>query len=81
MTLDPDRLPDQLQALADEISVLRPREVVIPAGSDVTETLAAMSGVQVPVTTVEGWSFDAETSRRTLLDQRRLDAILRQRTR
>src|SRR6266540_2656040 len=57
-----------LQALADEISVLRPREVVVPAGSDVTETLAKLSGVQVPVTTVDGWSFDAETSRRTLLD-------------
>jgi len=64
-----------LQALADEISVLRPREVVVPTGSDVADTLVKMSGLQVPVTTVEGWNFEAETSRRTLLDQLKVHGL------
>jgi DNA mismatch repair protein MutS len=58
-----------LQALADEIAVLRPREVVVPAGSEIAQTIASLAHIQVPVTTVDGWTFDAETARRTLLDQ------------
>jgi DNA mismatch repair protein MutS len=58
-----------LQALADEIAVLRPREVVVPGGSDIAQRLAELARIQVPVTTVDGWTFDAETARRTLLDQ------------
>jgi DNA mismatch repair protein MutS len=58
-----------LQALADEIAVLRPREVLVPADSDVVTRLGEIAPVQLPVTTVEAWTFDAETARRTLLDQ------------
>jgi DNA mismatch repair protein MutS len=58
-----------LQALADEISVVRPREVLVPADSDVVSRLGEIAPVQLPVTTVEAWTFDAETARRTLLDQ------------
>jgi len=58
-----------LQALADEMSVLRPREVVIPSGSNVVERLGTLASVQVPITTIDDWNFDAETARRALLDQ------------
>ena len=59
---------DGLQALADEIAVLRPREVVVPS-RDVAEKLPEIARWQLPVTVAEGWSFDPEAARRTLLDQ------------
>src|SRR5262245_37769444 len=64
-----------LQALADEMSVLRPREVVIPSGSDVIDALGKISRVQIPVTTVDGWGFDSEAARRALLDQLRVHGL------
>ncbi len=60
---------DGLQALADEIAVLRPREVVLPAESTIAGSLPDLARLQVPVTTTEGWSFEPEAARRTLLDQ------------
>ena len=64
--------PDSLQALADELAVLKPREILVPAGADSSIVAArwpilASSGV--PITPVDGWAFDAESARRTLLDQ------------
>ena len=43
---------DGLQALADEISVLRPREIVVPS-RDVVERLPEIARLQVPVTTTD----------------------------
>ena len=60
---------DGLQALADEISVLRPREVVLPADSTIALSLPDIARLQVPVTTTEGWGFEPEAARRALLDQ------------
>ena len=58
-----------LQALADELSVLRPREIVVPAESDIVTLLPEVSRLQIPVTPADAWSFDAEAARRALLDQ------------
>jgi DNA mismatch repair protein MutS len=58
-----------LQALADEISVLRPREVVLPAESPVAEMLPEIGRLQMAVTAIEAWGFEPEAARRTLLDQ------------
>ncbi len=58
-----------LQALGDDISVLRPREIVIPAESAVADTIPVIRRLQLPVTSAEPWGFEAETARRTLLDQ------------
>jgi DNA mismatch repair protein MutS len=68
-----------LQALADEVSVLRPREVIVPTDGDagsgpssrppIVERLPEIARLQLPVTAVEGWSFEPEAARRTLLDQ------------
>jgi DNA mismatch repair protein MutS len=59
---------DGLQALADEISVLRPREIVVPS-RDVVERLPEIARLQVPVTTTDAWTFEPEAARRALLDQ------------
>jgi hypothetical protein len=63
------RGPDGLQALADEIAVLRPREIVVPEGSTVADALPDIARLQLPVTGAEVWSFEPEAARRTLLDQ------------
>ena len=59
---------DGWQALSDEVGVLLPREVVLPAESAVAERLPDIARLQLPVTRVEGWSFEAEAARRTLVE-------------
>jgi DNA mismatch repair protein MutS len=75
---------DGLQALADEIAVIKPREIVVPGGSGD----AGGSGINndrspsfdppygnIPVTHAEGWAFEPEAARRTLLDQLRTHGL------
>ena len=76
---------DGLQALADELAVLKPREVVVPSdegqGSDARAgdraaarcPMLASSGL--PITPIEAWAFDFESARRTLLDQLRASGL------
>jgi DNA mismatch repair protein MutS len=64
-----------LQSLADDIAVLRPREVVVPADSDVAERFPEIARLQLPVTTAEAWHFEGESARRTLLDQLRVHGL------
>src|SRR6476646_10182267 len=52
---------DGLQSLADEIGVLRPRELVVPADSSLVDDL----GLHVPATVVDAWTFEREAARRT----------------
>ena len=67
---------DGAQALADEIAVLKPREIVVAARDDGTaEPLAALSGIKTPSTPIEAWAFDPESGRRTLLDQLRTTGL------
>ena len=67
-----------LRSLADDIAVLRPREIVVPGGPgtdtdrnppNVLEGVPEIARLQLPVTTAEPWGFEAESARRTLLDQ------------
>ena len=64
-----------LQALADEIATLRPREIVVPGGShgqdspSPVDQLPEIARLQIPVTTADAWSFEPEAARRSLLDQ------------
>jgi DNA mismatch repair protein MutS len=60
---------DGRQALADELAILKPREILIPAGTDGATELLSPLRLSARVTTVDGWAFDAESARRTLLDQ------------
>jgi DNA mismatch repair protein MutS len=64
-----------LQALSDEIATLRPRELVLPAESDVLDRLPEIGRLQLPITRVEGWSFEPEAARRSLLDQLRVHGL------
>ena len=65
---------DGLQALADEIAVLRPREVVVPS-KDVVDRLPEVARLQMPVTMADAWTFEPEAARRTLLDQLRVHSL------
>ena len=58
-----------LQALADEIATLRPREIVVSTESDIATHLPEIARLQLPVTSVDAWSFEPEAARRALLDQ------------
>jgi DNA mismatch repair protein MutS len=66
---------DGLQALSDEIAVLRPREIVVPAESGIPDKLPEIARLQLPVTPAEGWSFEAEAARRSLIDQLRTHGL------
>jgi DNA mismatch repair protein MutS len=60
---------DGLQALTEEIAVLRPREVVVPSESGLVQQIPGLTRMQVPITNADAWTFDVETARRALLDQ------------
>src|SRR4051812_25900566 len=64
---------DGLQALADELAVLRPREIVVPGGDIDASGRRVAAGAPLPVlesglpiTPVDGWTFDVERARRVL---------------
>jgi DNA mismatch repair protein MutS len=68
--------PEGPQALADELAVLRPREIIVAAGDPgaaAAPHVVATSGL--PTTAVDGWTFDVESARRTLLDQLRAGGL------
>ena len=58
-----------LQALADEIAVLRPREIVLPRDSGIGEKLPEIARLQILVSSAEPWVFDSQTAHQALLDQ------------
>jgi DNA mismatch repair protein MutS len=62
------RGPDRLQALADEIALLAPREIVAPAGTELPPAIAAAG---VPMTRVDRWLFDPDAACRALATQLR----------
>jgi DNA mismatch repair protein MutS len=59
-------------ALADELAVLRPREVLVPIGFDAAAEIVSEARVDARLTQAEAWTFEYESARRTLLAQ--LDA-------
>ena len=59
---------DGRQALADELAVLRPREIVCPAGADF-DGLLPSPGDAIAITRVDAWTCEPETARRTLAEQ------------
>ena len=57
------------QALADELAVLKPREIVAPDGFDDATALVNLVRLEARVTRADGWTFDHDSARQTLLDQ------------
>jgi DNA mismatch repair protein MutS len=67
--------PAGLQALADEVMVLRPREIVAAVGLDLSRVLLDGAGDRLPVTRVDPWTFEHESARRSLIDQFRTNGL------
>ena len=67
--------PAGLQALSDDIAVLRPREIVVAAESTIAGEVPEIARLQIPVTTASASGFDAGHARRTLLDQFRAHGL------
>ena len=68
---------DGLQALADELAVLRPREIISPR-SDNGQTTGAAQAIALsglPTTLVDEWTFELESATRMLLDQLKAGAL------
>ncbi|HSC28512.1 MAG TPA: DNA mismatch repair protein MutS [Vicinamibacterales bacterium] len=63
------------QALADELCLLRPREVVVPSEAAGVSALVEGLGFGIRVTTLDGWAFDLESARRTLVEQLRAHTL------
>jgi DNA mismatch repair protein MutS len=70
------RGPDGLQALADELAVLSPREVVVAGSRNddgstafASDVLRGLAPPNLPTTPVDAWAFEHEAARRALLDQ------------
>jgi len=66
---------DGVQALADELSVLRPREIVVPAAFEAGKTLIAALREPARVTEADAWTFEYESARRTLLAQLQAESL------
>jgi DNA mismatch repair protein MutS len=64
-----------LQALADELSVLRPREVLVPASSTVTTDLPEIPALGLAVTTAEAATFELRAAERGLHEQFRVHSL------
>ena len=64
-----------LQALSDEIAVLRPREILAPAGSDVAALLPEVGQLQIPITSADAWTFETAGATRALAAQLRTHGL------
>ena len=64
-----------LQALEDEVAVLRPREVVVASGYDARTAIPVIGRLGLPVTEVDGWHFEIDTARQTLVEQLRVASL------
>ena len=63
------------QALADEMAVLRPRELIVSTEVDLAVDLPAVNAFQIPITTLEpGW-FAYDHARKALCDQMRVAGL------
>jgi DNA mismatch repair protein MutS len=67
--------PDGLQALGDEIAVLRPREIVVPAESRVADLIPEIARLELPVTSCDPSVFEPARARQALLDQLRAGGL------
>jgi DNA mismatch repair protein MutS len=67
--------PDGLAALREEIAVLRPREIVVAGGHDIGALIPEIAQLGVPITEIDGWHFELESARQTLVDQLRVSSL------
>ena len=63
------------QALADELAILQPREIIAPEGDQDAAALVAEVRLNARVTYAPPWTFDQEAARQTLLEQLRAQSL------
>ena len=66
---------DGQSALADELAVLRPREILAPIGFDAAAEILTGARIDARLTTAEPWTFEYESARRTLLEQLKTQSL------
>ena len=66
---------DGQRALIDELAVIRPREILIPAEAEAEVVVPTAMRGTATLTTVDGWTFDIESARRSLLQQFRTQSL------
>jgi DNA mismatch repair protein MutS len=64
-----------LQALGDEIAVLRPREIVVPVGSGVSEAVPEIPRLGIAITSYEPSNFELAAAEPVLLEQLRTQTL------
>ena len=64
-----------LSALRAEIAVLAPREIVVASGYDIRAVVPEIAQADIPVTDLEGWHFELEAARQTLMEQLRVSSL------
>lgn len=57
------------QALAEEVGVLQPREVLVPAGLELATRLPDVARLGIPTTVIEPWAFGLDAATRALTEQ------------
>ncbi|MEY4635685.1 MAG: hypothetical protein RJA55_1483 [Acidobacteriota bacterium] len=67
--------PDGLASLRAEVAVLRPREIVVASAADARALLPEIDQQAVPVTEIDGWHFELDSARQTLIDQLRVGGL------
>lgn len=67
--------PDGLASLRSEIVVLRPREIVVATGYDIRAVVPEVALNDLPVTEIEGWHFELDAARQTLIEQLRVGGL------
>ena len=63
------------QSIADEISVLSPREIIVASDFDIDRMLPELAGLHLPVTVRDPWSFGFEHAEKTLCDQLQIKGL------
>jgi DNA mismatch repair protein MutS len=67
---------DRRQALADELAILQPREIIAPEGDHDAAAFVAEVRLNARVTYAPPWTFDQESARQTLLEQLRAQSLV-----
>ena len=66
---------DGRQAMVDELAILRPREVITPAGIELVQQCPELDHEELHVTVVDPWTFGLDHAGRLLQEQLRVGSL------
>jgi DNA mismatch repair protein MutS len=64
-----------IHALLDELALIRPREILLPADAVADQIVPPAFRGGASITAADGWTFELESARRSLLDQLRASSL------